>query len=65
MTLKLFTFRGRFSGRVHYGTGHTLSQAAKEVGIKPSHLILERSEIIPPVEQKDASHVGANQPSPN
>jgi len=47
MTMKLYTCRGKHTGRTYYGTGHSLNQAAREIGVKPSHLILLRSEKMP------------------
>ena len=47
MTLKLYTLRGKHSGRLYYATGHTKVQAARELKIAPRDLILERSEVLP------------------
>lgn len=48
MPLKLYTLRGKHSRRIYYATGHTMLQAARQIGISPRSLILERSEVIPP-----------------
>jgi len=47
MTLYLFTFRGRFTDKVYYATGHNSGQAAHQVGIKSRDLILEKKEKVP------------------
>lgn len=47
MTLKLFTLRGKHSGRLYYATGHNFIQACHEISISPNDLILERTEIMP------------------
>lgn len=47
MTVKLYTVRGKFTGRLYYATGHTFYQACHEIGVRPRHLILERSENLP------------------
>lgn len=48
MPLMLYTLRGKHTGRFYYATGFTMAQAAKELGISPKSLILERSEVMPP-----------------
>jgi hypothetical protein len=47
MLLKLYTLRGKHSGRFYYATGCNFRQACREVGISPKALILERSEVLP------------------
>ena len=48
MTLKLYTLRGKLTGSLYYARAHTKNQAAQQLGIRPSLLILERSEVIKP-----------------
>ena len=47
MPLKLYTLRGKHTGRLYYATGFTMFQAAREIGISVKSLILERSELLP------------------
>lgn len=65
MTLKLYTLRGKHSGRLYYATGHTMLQAAREIGISPRHLILERSEEMPVQTQMRQNGTEINKPVAN
>lgn len=62
MTLKLYTLRGRHSGRLYYATGFNMLQAAREIKISPRDLILERSEVIPVQTKMREDGVQINQP---
>ena len=44
MTLKLYTLRGKVTGSLYYAEAHTKNHAAQQLGIRPSLLILERSQ---------------------
>ena len=48
MTLKLYTLRGKVTGRLYYAIAHTKNHAAQQLDIRPSLLILERTETMPP-----------------
>lgn len=62
MTLKLYTFRGRFSGRLYYSTGHTVYQAARQLSVQFKDLILERSEQIPAQTRQEDYHIVFREP---
>ncbi|MBA7536656.1 hypothetical protein ES705_28920 [subsurface metagenome] len=47
MPLKLYTLRGKHSGRLYYSTGANFWQACRELQISSKDLILERSEVLP------------------
>lgn len=46
MTLRLYTFRGRFTGNTYEATGHNKYQAARKLAIAPSRLIVLQSKPI-------------------
>jgi len=48
VTLKRYTLRGKLTGRLYYAEAHTKNHAAYHLGIKPSLLIIERTQLIPP-----------------
>lgn len=47
MTLKLYTLTGKVTGTLYYAEAHTKNHAAQKLGIKPSLLIVERSQKLP------------------
>lgn len=48
MTLKLYTLRGRITRTLYYAEAHTKNHAAQILKIKPSLLIIERTQKITP-----------------